>query len=148
MVIVTRSYERSEKMSVPQELCDYFSELIQPLGTDECLEEMFQKLKQEVVTKFEERFIDQNKKKIDELEERASYQEKYHNRLNCLRIHGIESKKNEKIDDVSQKVKECYESVQVSFAQEDIDRAHRMGMEYMEKNSEKEVKSIIVKLKS
>ena len=49
---------------------------------------------------------------------------------------------------MSQKVKECYESVQVSFAQEDIDRAHRMGMEYMEKNSEKEVKSIIVKLKS
>ena len=64
MVIVTRSYERSEKMSVAQELCDYFSELIQPLGTDECLEEMFQKLKQEVVTKFEERFVDQNKKKL------------------------------------------------------------------------------------
>ena len=64
MVIVTRSYERSENMSVPQELCDYFSELIQPLATDECLEEMFQKLKQEVVTKFEQRFVDQNKKKM------------------------------------------------------------------------------------
>ena len=64
MVIVTRSYERIKNMSVPQELCDYFSELIQPLATNECLEEMFQKLKQEVVTKFEERFVDQNKKKL------------------------------------------------------------------------------------
>ena len=34
------------------------------------------------------------------------------------------------------------------FAQEDIDRAHRIGMEYTEKNSGKEVKSIIVKFKS
>ena len=34
------------------------------------------------------------------------------------------------------------------FAQEDIDRAHRIGMEYTEKNLGKEVKSIIVKFKS
>ena len=57
-------------------------------------------------------------------------------------------KKNEKIDYVWQKVKECYKSVQVPFAQEDIDRAHRIGMEYTEKNSGKEVKSLIVKFKS
>ena len=57
-------------------------------------------------------------------------------------------KKNEKIDDLRQKVKERYESVQVPFAQEDIDRAHRIGMEYAEKNSGKEVKSITVKFKS
>ena len=30
------------KMSVLQELRDYFSELIQPLATNECLEQMFQ----------------------------------------------------------------------------------------------------------
>ena len=42
MVIVTQSYTRKEKMSVSQELCDYFSELIQPLATNECLEQMFQ----------------------------------------------------------------------------------------------------------
>ena len=82
---------------------------------------MFQKLKEETVTKFEERFTEQNKK-IDELEERVSYQENTINQLlikcddneqysrrNCLQIHGIKSKKNEKIDDVWQKVKECYE---------------------------------------
>ena len=55
-------------MSVLQELCDYFSELIQPFATNECLKQMFQKLKEEIVKKFEERFIEQNKK-IDELEE-------------------------------------------------------------------------------
>ena len=57
-----------KKMSVLQELHDYFSELIQPLATNKCLEQMFQKLKKELVTKFEERFKEQNKK-IDELEE-------------------------------------------------------------------------------
>ena len=51
-----------------------------------------------------------------------------YSRRNCLRIHGIESKKNEKIDDVWQKVTDCYEPVQVSFAQEDIDCAHRIGL--------------------
>ena len=55
-------------MSVSQKLRDYFSELIQPLATNECLEQMFQKLKEEIVTKLEERFIEQNRK-IDELEE-------------------------------------------------------------------------------
>ena len=46
------------------------------------------------------------------------------------------------------KVKECYESVQLPFAQGDINRSHRIGMEYTEKNSGKKVKSIIVKFKS
>ena len=59
MVIVTRSYSRSDKMSVSQ---DYFYELIQPLATNACLEQMFQKLKEEIVTKFEERFMEQSKK--------------------------------------------------------------------------------------
>ena len=56
--------------------------------------------------------------------------------------------KNEKLDDVLQKVKEYYEPVQVPFSQEDVDRAHRIGMEYTEKNSGKKLKSIIVKFKS
>ena len=58
MVMVTGSYARSEKMSVSQELRDYSSKLIQP----KCLEQMFQKLKKEIVTKFDEKFIEQNKK--------------------------------------------------------------------------------------
>ena len=88
-----------------QELRDYFSELIQPLATNECSEQMFQKLKEEMATKFKERFIEKNKK-IDELQERVSFQENTINQLlikcndneqysrrNCLRIHGSESKK-------------------------------------------------------
>ena len=103
---------------------------------------MFQKRKEEIVTKFEEIFIQQNRK-IHELEERVSCQEntinqplikrddiEQYSRRNCLRIHGIGSKKKmKKIGDVWQKVKECYESVQVPFAQEDIDHVHRIGME-------------------
>ena len=69
---------------------------------------MFQKLKEETVTKFEDRFTEQNKK-IDELEERVSYQENTINQLlikcndnqqysrrNCLQTHGVESKKMKK----------------------------------------------------
>ena len=67
-------------MSVSQELDDYFSELIHPLATNECLEQMFQKIKEEIVTKFEERFIKQNRK-IDKLEERVSFQENTINQL-------------------------------------------------------------------
>ena len=57
MVIVARSCARSEKMSVSQEFRDYFSELIESLATNECLEQMFQKLKEKIFTKFERRFI-------------------------------------------------------------------------------------------
>ena len=57
-------------------------------------------------------------------------------------------KKKEKIDYVWQKVKQYYELVQVAFDLEDIDSAHRIGMEYTEKNSVKKVKSIIAKFKS
>ena len=71
-----------------------------------------QKLKEEIVIKFEEKFIEQNKK-IDELVERVSYQENNINQLliecddneqysrrNCLQIHEIKSKKIKKLDDV------------------------------------------------
>ena len=68
------------KMSVPQELRDYFSELIQSLATNKCLEQMFQKLKEEIAPKFEERFTEQNRK-IDTLEERVSFQENTINQL-------------------------------------------------------------------
>ena len=44
-------------MSVSQEFRDYFSELIESLATNECLEQMLQKLKEKIFTKFERRFI-------------------------------------------------------------------------------------------
>ena len=106
MVTVTGSYARSGKIFVSQELRDYFSELIQPLAANECLEQMFQKLKEEIVTKFEERFMNEHE---DEQEERVSFQKntinqllikcddnKQYSRRKCLQIHGIESKKMKK----------------------------------------------------
>ena len=49
---------RELKKCLSQELRDYFSELIQPLVINECLEQIFQKLKEEIVPKFEETFIE------------------------------------------------------------------------------------------
>ena len=60
-------------MSVSQEFRDYFSELIESLATNECLEQMLQKLKEKIFTKFE-RFIKWTRKK-DELKTRVSFQE-------------------------------------------------------------------------
>ena len=56
------------------------------------------KLKEEIVTKFEERFIEQNKK-INQLLIKCDDNEQY-SRRNCLRLCGIGSKKNEKVYDV------------------------------------------------
>ena len=81
MVIIARSYTRKEKMAVSQELCYYFPELIQPLGTNVCLEQMFLKqemfLKEEIITKSEERF----NRKVDELTERVAFQDNTINQL-------------------------------------------------------------------
>ena len=62
------------------DLHDYFSELIHPLANSICLEQMFQKLKEGIIIKFEERFIEQNRK-IDELGEWVSFQDDTINQL-------------------------------------------------------------------
>ena len=51
----------------------------------------------------------------------------------CLRIHGIECKDNERNDDVLQKVKECYEEMNLPFQYENIDRVHKIGKTYTDK---------------
>ena len=54
MVIVTRSSSKKKNMLVvSQEIQDYFSELVKPLATNEILNEMFKKLKEEIVSEFE-----------------------------------------------------------------------------------------------
>ena len=57
-------------------------------------------------------------------------------------------KKNKNKTDMLKKAKETYKSAQVPFLSEDIDYTHRSGMEYMEKNSTKKLKYIIMKFKS
>ena len=61
MVIVTRSSSKKKNMSVvSQEIQDYFSESVKPLATNEILNEMFKKLKEEIVSDFETKYSEQN----------------------------------------------------------------------------------------
>ena len=70
------------------------------------------------------------------------------NNIVDIAVYGFMELNRKKMkDDVWQKAKECYKSVQVPFTQEDINRADRIGMEYTEKNSGKKVKAIIEKFK-
>ena len=64
---VTCLSAKIRNMSVSQEIREYFSELIKPLATNEILGDMFKKLKEEIISKFETKFAEQNRK-IDELE--------------------------------------------------------------------------------
>ena len=59
-MVVTRSSTKSESMSeISEEICKYFSELIKPLATNTSLKEMFDKMKEEVISKFELKIIEQ-----------------------------------------------------------------------------------------
>ena len=158
-MVVTRSSAKSESMSdISEEICKYFSELIKPLATNTSLKEMFDKMKEEVIFKFESKISEQTDK-IYELESRVAIQKETINNLLAKRddseqysrrscLHGIESNSNEKNEDAIEKIRECYSALELPFNEEVIDRAHRVGKEYTEKISKKKVKSIIVKFKS
>ena len=47
-----------------------------------------------------------------------------------------------------ERIRECYDALELPFNEEVIDRAHRFGKEYTDKISKKKFKSIIVKFKS
>ena len=47
-----------------------------------------------------------------------------------------------------EKIRECYNALEVPFNEEVIDRAHRVGKEYSDKVSKKKFESIIVNFKS
>ena len=100
---------------------------------------MFKKLKEEIISKFEEKF-DQQNRKIDELEGKIVIQtntidqliikcddNEQYSRRSCLRIHGIECSDDERNDNVFQRVKECYEEMNLPFQDENIDRVHRIA---------------------
>ena len=70
---VTRSSAKTTNISVSQEIHEYFSELVKPLATNVILEDMFKELKKEIISKFEEKFDEQNRK-IDELEGKIAIQ--------------------------------------------------------------------------
>ena len=67
-------------MAISEEIRNYFSDLIKPLATKQSLEEMFSKLKEEIMFKFEEK-LEQQMNQIDKLEGNL---EKQANRINEL----------------------------------------------------------------
>ena len=150
-----------EKMTTaPEELKCYFEKLIEPLVTNNSLEELFNKLKDEIMKKFDKKISEQNAKieklesiiaihenTIDQLLIKCDDNEQY-SRRSCLRIHGVEVKENEDEDGIMNVLEDCYSSVNLQFDANDIDRAHRTGLPYTDKNSGKKVKSIIVKFRS
>ena len=65
-----------------------------------------------------------------------------------MRIHEVEVKENEDEDGIMNVLEDCYSSVNMQFDANDIDRAHRIGLHFTNKNSGKKVKSITVKFRS
>ena len=66
-------------------------------------------------------------------------------RKTSLRINGIETSSNETSNDVLEKVVNLCKDSDISVDLKDIDRAHRVGLPYVDKVSRKNCKSIIVK---
>ena len=128
MAIFARSSLKSKNMSVSQEIQDYFSKLTEPLATKVGLTELFEIMKGEIVEKFETKFEEQNNKNM-ELKNRIAAKE---NIINNLLI---------KCDDP-------IFALGLPYCEGEIDRVHRIGKEYKDKNSGKKVKSIIIKFKS
>ena len=173
-MVLNRSSAKTESMAITEEIRNYFSDLIKPLATNQSLEEMFSKLKEEIVSKFEEK-LEQQMNQIDKLEGKL---EKQANRINefegkialqkkmselleikcdnneqysrrtSTRIHGTEVPENESIDNVMAVVKYCHEKINVPFDQDNIGRVHRIRKKYTDENAGKKVQSIIVKFKS
>ena len=132
-------------MSVFLEIRDYFSQLIKLLATNAGLTELFERTRGELEEKFEMKFEEQNNQ-IIELKIQDLVQEniinkvlmkcddiKEYSRRSCLRIYGTESDK----ENVLEKVKKRYNALALPFFKEEIDRVHRIGNEYENKNSEK-----------
>ena len=141
-------------MTTPtEELQCYFKKLIESLVTNNSLEELFNKLNDEIMKKCDEKVSEQNAK-IEKLESIITIHEntvddnEQYSRRSCLGIHGVEVKENEDEDGILNVLEDCYSNVNLQFDANEIDRAHRIGLPYTDKNSSKKVKSIIVKFRS
>ena len=66
---------KDKKMVGSKGNSDYFTKLVEPFVTTQRLEEIFVKLKEKIIKRFEEKFPAENQKIVD-LEEKSSLQEK------------------------------------------------------------------------
>ena len=79
-MVVTCSSAKTENMAISEEICNYFSDLIKLLPTNQSLEEMFSKLKEEIVSKFEEK-LEQQINRIEKTEGKLKRQANHINKL-------------------------------------------------------------------
>ena len=84
------------------------------------------------------------KNQLNEMKRENEELEQYGRRL-CVRIEGIPPVENETSDEVLDKVISLMGEAECDILEVVIDRAHRMGKGYVEKNSKKLCKSIIVR---
>ena len=158
-MVSTRSSTKDKKMVVSKEISDYFTKLVEPLVTTERLEEMFGKLKEEIIERFEEKFIAQNQK-IVHLEVKIALQEKkiknlsikcdgnkQYSRRYYLRIHGLKYNKNESQNDLVSKISQCFSEIGLPYEEAEIDWVHRLGKPYKNESSGLTMKPIIINFK-
>ena len=67
-----------------------------------------------------------------------------YSRRQCLRIEGIVKTRKEKVEDVTNLVKDCFAEVDVDIPDTVLDRAHRIGPVYKDE-SDQSIHGIIVK---
>ena len=159
MVIITRSKSSGLNMSITAEVREYFDNLIKPLVTNKFLEELLDKFKEGIISKFEDKLREQNLK-IQELESKIHSQEnafkkleiisddnEQYNRRSYLHIYGIEFKESDS-GDVREEIEKCYNVIDIPFNENEIDRAHGIGKPFLDKEQKKKVRSAIVKFKS
>ena len=150
MVIVTRSKSSGLNMSITAEVREYFNNLIKPLVTNKSLEELLDKFKEGIISKFEDKLREQNLK-IQELESKIHSQEnafkkleiisddnEQYSRRSCLRIHGIEFKEGDS-GDVMEEIEKCYNVMGIPFNENEIDRVHGTGKPFLDKERKKKL---------
>ena len=66
----------------------------------------------------------------------------------CLWIHGLESNRDKKNEDMIENITEFYNALELPFNEKVIGCVHRVGKEYRDKIQKKKVRSIILTFKS
>ena len=166
----TRSKKNQPDIAIDDDIKEFFNNLvknlatiesIQPLVTNDSMNDLLNKLEERISVKFEQK-ISEQAKRITELESTLVLRQKtvdallenveikidnneQYSRRDCLRIHGIEAADNE---DVGEVVVGCFKDVGIDLGKSAIDRTHRVGNVYEDRDSKKKVRSIIVKFRS
>ena len=152
--MVNNKKQEEAMATISNDIKCYFEKLIEALVTNKSLEDLFSKLKDDLLKKIDEKISEQNVKienpssihenTIDQLLVKCDDNEQY-SRKSCSRIHGVEVKEKKSEDDVMNTLEECCSSLNVPL---DPNDAHSIRLSYTDNHLGKKVKSIIVKLRS